>query len=249
MTSSNKYEKNVYLAMLAEQCNRFDEMVEFLEDMLKARDKDLSNDERNLISMAYKNSVTSRRTALRSIIAYESKEIKKEKSNFLLYMQEYRKRVEDELTKICNNVINVCDSHLLKKAENEEATVFYLKMKADYNRYIAEYAKGELKQKVTDSALNAYKEANEQAKNLSTINPVTLGLALNFSVFYYEVMNDHETACKIAKDTLYNANKELPNIDDADECHQDSVSIINLITENLELWQIECEDDDSNVNF
>ena len=143
MTSSNKYEKNVYLAMLAEQCNRFDEMVEFLEDMLKARDKDLSNDERNLISMAYKNSVTSRRTALRSIIAYESKEIKKEKSNFLLYMQEYRKRVEDELTKICNNVINVCDSHLLKKAENEEATIFYLKMKADYNRYIAEYAKGE----------------------------------------------------------------------------------------------------------
>ena len=56
---SAKYEKNIYLAMLAEQCNRFDEMVQFLEDMLKSREKDLSNDERNLLSSAYKNSVSS----------------------------------------------------------------------------------------------------------------------------------------------------------------------------------------------
>ena len=80
---SAKYEKNIYLAMLAEQCNRFDEMVQFLEDMLKSRDKDLSNDERNLLSIAYKNSVSSRRTALRTIIAYETKEKKKETSTFL----------------------------------------------------------------------------------------------------------------------------------------------------------------------
>ena len=80
---SAKYEKNIYLAMLAEQCNRFDEMVQFLEDMLKSREKDLSNDERNLLSIAYKNSVSSRRTALRTIIAYETKEKKKETSTFL----------------------------------------------------------------------------------------------------------------------------------------------------------------------
>ena len=57
---SAKYEKNIYLAMLAEQCNRFDEMVQFLEDMLKSREKDLSNDERNILSIAYKNSVSSK---------------------------------------------------------------------------------------------------------------------------------------------------------------------------------------------
>ena len=86
---SAKYEKNIYLAMLAEQCNRFDEMVQFLEDMLKSREKDLSNDERNLLSIAYKkNSVSSRRTALRTIIAYETKEKKKETSTFLPFIQE-----------------------------------------------------------------------------------------------------------------------------------------------------------------
>ena len=80
---------HIYLAMLAEQCNRFDEMVQFLEDMLKSREKDLSNDERNLLSIAYKkNSVSSRRTALRTIIAYETKEKKKETSTFLPFIQE-----------------------------------------------------------------------------------------------------------------------------------------------------------------
>jgi 14-3-3 protein epsilon len=76
---SIKYEKNVYLAMLAEQCNRFNEMVSFLEDMLKSRDKDLNSDERNLLSIAYKNSISGLRSALRTIMAYENKEKKKKK--------------------------------------------------------------------------------------------------------------------------------------------------------------------------
>jgi 14-3-3 protein epsilon len=129
--STKGYEKNVYLAMLAEQCNRYEEMSEFLEDLLKSRHKDLNSDERNLLSIAYKNSVSSRRTALRTIMAYEMKEKKKEESNFLPYIQEYRKKVEDELTRMCDGVLATIDNHLLKRAEDDEAKVFYLKMKGD----------------------------------------------------------------------------------------------------------------------
>ena len=238
-----KYEKNVYIAMLAEQCNRFEEMIDYLEDMLKARDKDLTSDERNLLSIAYKNSVSSRRTALRTIMAYEMKEKKKENSTFLPYIQEYRKKVEEELTKTCNNVLASIDNFLLKRAEDAEGKVFYLKMKGDYNRYVAEYAQGDLKDKTGKEALNSYKQASEHAKSLSHIHPIGLGLALNFSVFHYEVMNDHETACKIAQETLDNANKELPGIDEDDESNRDALSIINLLRENLEMWKIEGEDD------
>ncbi len=239
---SKGYEKNVYLAMLAEQCNRFEEMSEFLEDLLKTREKDLNSDERNLLSIAYKNSVSSRRTALRTIMAYEMKEKRKENSTFLPYIQEYKKKIEDELTKMCNSVIETIDNYLIKRAEDDEAKVFYLKMKGDYNRYVAEYAQGELKQQVADGALNAYKQASESAASLPNIHPISLGLALNFSVFYYEVMSDHETACKIAKDTLDEANKDLPNIDEEDETHRDAMSIINLLRENLEMWKIEAEE-------
>ena len=239
---SAKYEKNIYLAMLAEQCNRFDEMVQFLEDMLKSRDKDLSNDERNLLSIAYKNSVSSRRTALRTIIAYETKEKKKETSTFLPFIQEYHKKVQEELNKACQNILNVIDQTLLKRAEDAEAKVFYSKMKGDYNRYVAEYAEGALKKQVSDGALAAYKEASESAKGLPVLNPIALGLALNFSVFYYEVMNDHDTACKIADEALTNANKELPNIDEDAEENRDAVSIVNLLKENLEIWKSEAEE-------
>lgn len=78
----SKYEKNVYIAMLAEQCNRFEEMVEFLEEMLKGRTQDLNSDERNLLSIAYKNNVTSKRTALRTVMAYELKEKKRKLQPF-----------------------------------------------------------------------------------------------------------------------------------------------------------------------
>ena len=97
---SGKYEKNVYLAMLAEQCSRYKEMVQFLEDMVKQRDKDLNSDERNLLSIAYKNSISGGRSAVRTIMAYEAKEKKKENSTFL---KTSRRRIDQTLQRCFKN--------------------------------------------------------------------------------------------------------------------------------------------------
>ena len=85
--------------------------------------------------------------------------------------------------------------------------------------------------------------ASYSVKELSAVHPITLGLALNHSFFFYEVLNDQEQACNIAKETLDLANKELPRMeeDDSDEC-RDALGIINLLRENLEMWKIEAED-------
>jgi len=242
--SSTKYEKNIYMAMLAEQCNRFEEMVEFLETMVSKRDSDLNSDERNLLSIAYKNSVTSKRTALRTVMAYEMKEKKKENSTFLPYITEYKKKIEDELTKTCQMILSSIDNHLLKKATDTEAKVFYNKMKGDYNRYIAEYAQSDLKQKVSENASHAYKNASDLSKELPPTHPIGLGLALNYSVFFYEVLEDHKKACQIAKETLDAVAPLLENADDNEDL-ADSVSIVNLLKENLEMWSTENEDNDS----
>ena len=239
----SKYEKNVYLAMLAEQCNRFEEMVEFLEDLLKSRKDDLNADERNLLSIAYKNSVTSKRSALRTVMAYENKESKKTNSNFLPFIQEYRKKIDEELEKTCKGVIQAIDTHLLPRAGDDEAKVFYHKMKGDYNRYIAEFSQGDAREVVANAAADAYQMATECAKKLSPIHPIVLGLALNYSVFFFEIFNNHEKAIEIAQETLNVAQKELPNVEDEDndEC-RDAISIINLLRENLEMWKIDTED-------
>ena len=238
---ADRYEKQVYLAMLAEQCSRFEDMMEFLEEMVMSKKEDLSSDERNLISIAYKNTISLRRQAIRTLAAYENKEKKKEESAYLAYIVEYKKKIETELENLCLKIIKNIDSFLLPKSGDSEAKVFYHKMKADYYRYIAENVDGTKKKTYSDSSMNSYQEAMDSSKELSITNPIRLGLALNFSVFYYEVFEDKDTACKIAKETLDAARKELNGIDEDDDEHKDAYSIVNLLQENLNMWTMENE--------
>ena len=88
----------------------------------------------------------------------------------------------------------------MPNAEKEDAKVFYYKMKGDYYRYMAEYTVEETaKKEIADKADEAYKTAMEIAKNLTTTNPIRLGLALNYSVFFYEIRDDSKLACELAK--------------------------------------------------
>jgi 14-3-3 protein epsilon len=233
---ADRYEKQVYLAMLAEQCSRFEDMMEFLEEMVKGKKEDLTSDERNLLSIAYKNTISLRRQAIRTLMAYELKEKKKEYSQYLDYIVEYKRKVEQELETLCLKIINNIDAHLIPKASDGEAKVFYHKMKADYYRYIAENFDGDAKTKYSNFSNSSYEEATASAKELNISNPIRLGLALNYSVFYYEVFNDHAKACDIARETLDLAKKELAGVDEDDEEYKDAYSIINLLQENLSMW-------------
>ena len=234
--SSEKYDKQVYLAMLAEQCNRYEDMSDFLDEMVSNKKEGLTPDERNLLSIAYKNTISLRRTALRTLLAYEMKEKKKSESAYLAYIMEYKKKLEDELIELCTRIIKNIDQFLIPKSSDDEARVFYHKMKADYYRYIAENIEGDSKKTFSDNSLKSYEEASEIAKNLPITNPIRLGLALNFSVFHYEVLNNQDLACKIAKDTLDQANKDMANVDMDDDENKDAQSILSLLSENLNMW-------------
>jgi 14-3-3 protein epsilon len=238
---SERYEKQVYLAMLAEQCNRYEDMKDFLEEMVKGKKEDLTSDERNLLSIAYKNTISLRRQALRTLLAYEMKERKKEESLYLPYILEYKKKIEKELENLCQNIISNIDAYLLPRSGDAEAKVFYHKMKADYYRYIAENLDPEQKKIYAENSLKSYEEAMNTAKELAIHNAIRLGLALNFSVFYYEVLNNQATACQIAKETLDQAKKDLANVDEDDDEYKDAFSIINLLQENLNMWNAEAE--------
>ena len=239
---SEKFEKQIYLAMLAEQCSRYEDMMSFLEEMVKMKSNDLTSDERNLLSIAYKNTISLDRQAIRTLLAYESKESKKAESPYLEYIKEYKNKVQKELEGLCNKINTTIDQNLLPKAETDEAKVFYHKMKGDYDRYIAENVDGELKKKYADLGLQAYNAALDSAKSIDYKNPIKLGLALNLSVFYYEVVANKEEACKLAKETLDKAKDALSGVDEDDDEAKDAMSIVNLLQENLDMWN--SEDDD-----
>merc|ERR1711948_139384 len=115
-------------------------------------------------------------------------------------------KVEAELDKICNAILALLDANLIPKATSGESKVFYQKMKADYYRYIAEYSESDKKSTASMNAKLAYEEAQKVAeKDLVVTHPIRLGLALNFSVFLYEVLSNPDEACKMARTAFEDA--------------------------------------------
>ena len=193
------------------------------------------------MSVAYKNTIGSRRTAWRALSSIEKKEEQKGSKNIGL-LRGYKTKIEGELDKYCNEILNLIDSQLIPKSSNTEAQVFYYKMKGDYYRYISEYTSGDKRDKAGDNAHEAYKSATEKAeKDLKTTHPIRLGLALNYSVFHYEVKNDPSKACQLAKQAFDDAIADIDQIEE--DQYKDATTIMQLIRDNLTLWTSELEEE------
>jgi len=232
-------EELVQKAKLAEQAERYDDMAASMRKVTELGNE-LSNEERNLLSVAYKNVVGARRSSWRVISSIETKTEASEKKQAMA--KEYRAKIEGELKDICNDVLKLLEEHLIKKASNPESKVFYLKMKGDYYRYLAEVAGSEKKAEI-DNSQEAYKEAFEIAKGqMQPTHPIRLGLALNFSVFYYEILNSPDQACHLAKQAFDDAIAELDTLNE--DSYKDSTLIMQLLRDNLTLWTSDATGED-----
>ncbi|KAL9058825.1 MAG: hypothetical protein Q9162_001549 [Coniocarpon cinnabarinum] len=228
------YEESVYLAKLAEQAERYEEMVENMKQVAGAN-QELSVEERNLLSVAYKNVIGARRASWRIVTSIEQKEESKGNESQVGLIKEYRQKIEAELGKICEDILDVLDKHLIPSAQSGESKVFYHKMKGDYHRYLAEFATSDKRKTSADKSLEAYKAATDIAQtDLAPTHPIRLGLALNFSVFYYEILNSPDQACHLAKQAFDDAIAELDTL--SEESYKDSTLIMQLLRDNLTLW-------------
>merc|ERR1712018_695353 len=176
----------VQRAKLAEQAERYDDMAASMKAVTETG-AELSNEERNLLSVAYKNVVGARRSSWRVISSIDQKTEGSERKQQMA--KEYREKVEKELRDICQDVLGLLDNFLVPKASNAESKVFYLKMKGDYFRYLAEVAVGDAKAAVTDDSRKSYQAFDIAKSKMQPTHPIRLGLALNFSVFYYEILS------------------------------------------------------------
>jgi len=235
-------EDNVYQAKLAEQAERYDEMVESMKKVAIA-DGELTVEERNLLSVAYKNVIGARRASWRIISSIEQKEDGKGSDTKVEMIKKYRNQVEKELRDICQDILDVLDKHLIVSATSGESKVFYQKMKGDYHRYLAEFAAGGDRKDAAENSLVAYKAASDIATTeLPPTHPIRLGLALNFSVFYYEILNSPERACRLAKAAFDDAIAELDTL--SEDSYKDSTLIMQLLRDNLTLWTSDMQPED-----
>lgn len=247
------------LAKAAEISENYMPMVRFTKEFIATKKREVGEDfhldvqERNLLSVAYKNVVGQRRASLRTIKTADE-EIDPD------CLAGYRKILETELEEKCRDVLDLIQKNLLPsdqdiqkmqvpadKAEEQlseedkarldydvrETTVFYLKMCGDYYRYLAEFKVDD--ETVKKGADDKYKEALNVAKvHLEPTHPTRLGLVLNASVFLYEIMAQPDKAQELAKDGFDKAIQKLDSL--SDSTYKDSTLIMQLLRDNLTIW-------------
>ena len=103
---------------------------------------------------------------------------------------------------------------------------------------------GDKKAEASREADEAYRAAHKEAElGLAVTHPIRLGLALNYSVFQYEVLNKPEDACLMARKAFEDAIAELDNV--AEDSYKDSTLIMQLLRDNLTLWTSDAEGGDA----
>lgn len=223
-------------AKIAEVAERYEDMCNFLRKLVEikcSKNKMLTVDERNLLSVAYKNVVGTKRQS-RRILSEDQLDMEKD------MITKYRVIVETELEAVCNEVLallvkTTAVSRGRDGDDSKEDLVFYLKMSGDYYRYLSEFRSDK------DYKTNAekfYKEAMEIAEEtLPETHPTRLGLALNFSVCCYEILDQKDQGCNIAKKAFDSAIEKLDTLNDSS--YKDSTLIMQLLRDNLTLWTTE----------
>jgi len=237
-------EQCVFKAKVAEQAECFDEMVSSMKKVVQL-DANLTVEERNLLSIAYKNLIGGKRTAWRIVTSILDKERHKDPNSWkLAQMVDLRDSIERHLHQACDEVLDLIDNLLLPASQSsgKQAKIFWNKMKGDYYRYIAEFERDEKKQAAQNKAFESYQTALGDEKDLQPTDPILLGLALNFSVFYYEIMNEKDKAIEMAKKYFDAA---IPSIETLKgEEYKDTTLILQLLRDNLSLWTASETDDD-----
>lgn len=244
LVDSDNTAKIGQLARLCETGERFEEMCDAMDALVVSqskKNKPLDLEQRNMLSVAYKNAVGKRRTAWRAIDSNASSETDTE------LRDQYKTLIEAELQVKCERVVKLTKDYLTKtlssdpNKEETEVQVFYAKMCGDYYRYECEITKGQKLETTKTNAKNEYDAALKMSRaGLEPTHPTHLGLALNASVFYYEILEEKQEACTLAKDAFDSAIQKLDSLSDA--TYKDSTLIMQLLRDNLTLWNNNEED-------
>lgn len=229
--------KNLYLALLAEQCSKYDQMLFYLEEYLKVQKEDLNKDERRMVFNAFKSSINNKRKSMKNILDYEIFQRNKDQNEFIPFIEVYKSQLEIDLKNYCQKIINIINDILLPLAKSDDSKVFYKTIIGDYNRYIAESIEGEMKYTFIEDALKEYKEAKEISNSLDLINPSKLELILNMSIFYVDILKDPNPGLELVNNLLNNIEEEgLSKMDKSSKEYNEINEIIETIKENIILW-------------
>lgn len=231
---TDAYEKFYYLATLSLKFENYEESVKYVEELIKLKESEMAENEKNLFLSAFKYFVAEKRTGWRNIFTLEGKE----KITKLL-MNEIKMKYEDIIIKTCDKLISLINNYVLDKTKSDLGITLFTKVKADHYRYMAEITRGQTLYNNKQNAFQFYKQAYERASKLDDLDPIKLGVALNYSVFLYEILNMRINSIFYAKEALTKALLKLKQFTDLeleDENLKEALTIVELLNVNVHDW-------------
>jgi 14-3-3 protein epsilon len=231
-------EMKFFLSRVADQVERYTDVIKFINEII-AEDSVLSADARKLLSIAYKVLTGAQRNALRTISAFLDDETVKAIPERVSKLTELRDRLVTELNDYCNELIELTNSKLLTDSADAKTKVFYEKLKADYYRYSIEFETDAMRDAGSEKAKESYERAIA-TDELRSADPAYLGLALNYSIFLYEILGKKKEAIELA-DKTFKRGVELTNDPPDESEYSEATLILQLLKDNVELWNEEAE--------
>nr|AFZ78830.1 14-3-3 protein [Coptotermes formosanus] len=243
--SSTDRELLYFMARVADQAERHADVISIIKNIITIGP--LTAEERNLLSVAYKALTGNRRTALRTVNAFLEDPSVQPQTERISKLQELKTKLTKELDDYCKEIVELVDAKLLPSATEPAHRVFYEKLKADYYRYSVEFKEGNERKDGSVKAKESYKAAMDIAEaQLSKANPQFLGLALNYSVFLYEIDSQKTEAISLADKTFKNAVDGLEDLPE-DE-YSEATLILQLLKDSVQLWTDEQAPNDAPAN-
>lgn len=223
----------LFMVQILDSTDRRQDMIDLMKKVIDLN-PELNSEERNLLSMSYKNIIKIRRDGLRILIAILEND-EKSTQNRIEQLEIFKTTLIDELDKYCYELIDLVDTKLLPAANTAEAKLFYEKLKGDYYRYISEAKEGDKKKEIAQKAKECYEKALEIAKaDIPPYKPSYLGLILNYSVHLYEIIGQTEDAIELATKTQDEVASSIEQNSQAS--YAEAKTILQLLKDNVDLW-------------
>ena len=237
-------EEYIYLSKLYEKAERYPDMLKSINKMIELNPI-LNKEECDILSTGYKNMITDKRNSWRILNSMERRE-KKKKTQIVQHIREIKSHIENEIREICNELQLLIDKYLLPNVNDHENEVYFFKLKADYYRYICEFAEEDEFKENLSKAEEFYKKAYDiSEKKLPVINCNRVSLALNYAIFLYEVKKDKKGGFDLAQNTFKENMKFYNDLEQPK--YRDTLLIIQLLKENIIFWNSEMGEEEEKI--
>jgi 14-3-3 protein epsilon len=223
------------MAQTASGAERYEDACHYMHlytQELEENKQFLKTEEGNLLNFVYRRASGSLRNVIKTL-----NQILKDPTNdiFKSALKKHKKEAHTKLTLVCNEILKILEETIIpafEKQSNVDALIHYRTMAGDYHRYLSETVDGSI-----PKAGEYYALAYTDAQYINPASVVRLGVANNYAVYCYEVLNDKEKACSLSKTAADAAAANVDTLTGTD--YKVCMSIIQFLIANFKKWSTE----------